>query len=124
MADKEIIFYIGHFLKSEALKLDGSNLVDWYKRVFTMLNDNDAFEIAFKPIDEEPDNPVDLEKYIDDKAVSMFVKNLLCENMVPELKSRFDNLVYANSVINDLILNFGVQWKLGQFEYIDKFLST
>ena len=123
MADKVIEFYISDFLKSEALKLEGSNLIDWYKRVFTMLNDNDAFEMAFKPMEEEPDNLADLEKYIDDKAISMSVKNVLCENMVPELRSRFDNLVYANSVIHDLILNFGAQWRLGQFEYFDMFLS-
>ena len=89
-----------------------------------MLNNKDTFEIAFFPLGEEPDNPDDLEKYLDDKAISMSVKDLLCENMVPELRNQFDDLAYSDGLIHELILKFDEQWTLGQFEYFDKFLST
>ena len=94
MAEKEIIFYTGNFLKGEVLKLDGSNFIPWYKRVYKKLDDNGAFQIAFEPLEEEePDDPDDLEKYLDDKAISMTIKGLLCENMVPELRDTFSDLV-------------------------------
>ena len=84
MAEKDIFFYTGNFLKGEVLKSDWSNFIPWYKRVYMMLDDNDAFQIAFEPLEEEePDDPNDLEKYLHDKAISMTIKGLMCENMVP-----------------------------------------
>ena len=125
MAEKDIVFYTGNFLKGEVLKSDGSNFIPWYKRVFKMLDDNDAFSIAFEPLEEEePDDPNELEKYLDNKAISMGIKDLLVENMVPEKRDSFSDLVYASSVIHGLIQDFGDQWRLGQYEYFDKFLST
>ena len=60
----------------------------------------------FKPLlEDEPDDPDDLENYLDAKAISMSVKDILCESMVPELRNQFDDLAYLDSRIHELILN-------------------
>src|SRR4051812_30088987 len=123
MAEKLIDFYIGDFSESEALKLDGSNLIAWYKRVYKMMKDNDAFDIMFKPLlEEEPDDPDSLEYYLDGNAISMNTKKLLYDCMVPELRNQFDDLAYSNSLIHELILKFDDEWRIGQLKYFNKFL--
>ena len=125
MAGKEILFYTGNFLKGEVLKSDGSNFIPWYKRLYKMLDDNDAVEIAHEPFEkEEPDDPDELEKYLDSKTISMGIKDLMVENMVPVKRDSFSDLIYASSVITGLLQDFEDQWRLGLFEYFDMFLST
>src|SRR4051812_5076970 len=114
MAEKVIDFYIGYFMESEALKLDWSNFIAWYKHVYKMMKDNDAFDTIFKPLpEEEPDDPDGLEYYLDAKAISMNIKKLLCDSMVPVLRNQFDDLAYSNSLIHELILNFDDEWRMG-----------
>src|SRR3954453_20343800 len=54
----------------------------------------------------------------------MNTKKLLCDCMVPELRNQFDDLAYLNILIHDLILKFDDEWRMGQFKYFKKFLST
>src|SRR4051794_34847353 len=90
-----------------------------------MMKHNDAFDIMFKPLlEEEPDDPDGLEYYLDAKAISMNTNKLLCDSMVPELRNQFDDLAYSNSLIHELILKFYDEWRMGQFKYFNKFLST
>ena len=124
MAQKEIVFYIGNFLESEALKLDGSNLIDWYKRVFKMLNNNDAFEIAFVPLGEEPDESDSWEDFIDRRACAICIRDVMCRRMDPKLQLRFDDQIYPDSMVQDLKELFTEPLSLGQFEILRKFLST
>ena len=52
---RKIRIYTGLFESFDVLKLDGSNFVPWYKRLYDMLICNDQIHLIREPLGEEPD---------------------------------------------------------------------
>jgi hypothetical protein len=125
MSLASLFFDCGKFLMGEDLKSDGSNFIDWYKRLRDTLKTNFMLEFLDEPMRERPDDSADEYEEFDyqthvDKATS--VQCVMLFTMEPDLHQRFRN-TEAYPMISELKELFIEQVRILRFEQLDKFLS-
>ena len=121
---RTIKMYTGRFEAGEDLKLDGSNFIDWFKRLCDMLKSNNQIVLIREWLGEEPEDPEAKSEYLDRRACAASLRYVMRRCMVNELQVRYPDPVYPDSMIRDLKKLFTEQLRLGEFDYLKKFLST
>ena len=121
---RKIRIYTGKFEAGEDLKLDGSNFIDWFKRLCDVLKSNNQIVLIREWLGEEPEDPEAKSEYLDRRACAASLRYVMRRCMVNELQVRYPDPVYPDSMIRDLKKLFAEQLRLGEFDYLKRFLST
>jgi hypothetical protein len=98
-------------LEGEPLKPDGSNYIDWYKRLRISLKRSSSFFTIIEPLGPEPDD--DADEYEDDRFLDKwdyYIQNeaTILSSMEPEMRNWFYT-IESNSMIGDLKHHFPSQ---------------
>ena len=123
-AVRKIRIYTACLESFEVLKLDGSNFVPWYKRLYDMLRCNDQIHLIREPLGERPDEFEEQQDFFDRRACAVCIRDVMRRCMDPKLQQRFDDQIYPDSMVQDLKELFQEPLWLGQFDCLRKFLST
>ena len=109
---RTIRIYTGKFEAGEDLKLDGSNFIDWFKRLCDVLKSNNKIDLIRDSLGEEPEDPKARSDYLDRRACAASLRYVMRRCMVNELQVRCPDPVYPDSMIRDLKKLFALQKKL------------
>jgi len=116
----------GSFLHEEQLKSDGSNFVDWYQRLRSILLQNDLLYVIEEPLGEAPRDDAgvdDYDEYRDSRDNAIAVQTMIVASMEPQMKERYQNL-NPYVMVDVLKAFFAPQMRLMGFECLREFLST
>ena len=89
-----------------------------------MLKDKNQIDLIRVPLGEEPEDPEARSEFLDRRACAISLKHVMRRCMAKELQERYPDPVYPDSMIRDLKKLFAEQLRLGEFDYLKRFLST
>jgi hypothetical protein len=126
MTHAYINFNYGSFLRDEELKKDGSNFIEWYRRLRMLLVTNDKLYVIQKPLGVKPGFSASEEDDLDYRTRrddSITVQCAMLFAMETELRERFDK-TEAYQIVVELKALFAPQVRVMRYQYLDLFLST
>ena len=111
---------------AEHLRADGSNFIDWYRRLRTLLQPSNVLCMIEMPLAEGPNNGLGLEldqEFLTRRDYYILVQMAIVDAMVAELKSHYE-LMDSNDIIDDLMnVRLWSQTALMKHDCLDQFLS-
>ena len=117
---------LSFFMEDERLRVDGSNLADWYSRLRTSLKrENILFSIEMH-MEEHPDIDVGDQEILDHYArrqKSSVVRNVIIFSMSEDLSIQFQE-TDSYDMMDTLKTMFIREFRVDRFELESKFLST
>ena len=114
------------FISGGKLKVDGSNFVDWYLRLRTVLKRANILFVIEEHVGDPPGNNMDEQIMLDYHArrrTYSIVKSVLEVCMSHELRDQFEE-TDTFDMIDMLKSMFMNQFRVARFELENKFLST
>ena len=109
----------------ESLKSDGSNFIDWYFHLRSVLCQNSVIYVLKELLGDQPDNIACAEEkifYLQRRDLFISVERLMQSTMDPELTVRFGHSSQMDMIIRLKLMLFG-QVRLMRYKYLDEFLS-
>ena len=110
----------------ESLRADGSNFIEWYRRLRALLQPNATLYTIEMPLGDSPGNGAALDKmqgFLARRDYYVLVQMAVVHSMVPELRSHYEDMD-SNAIIDDLMnVRFLPQTALMKHECFDEFLS-
>ena len=111
---------------TESLRADGSNFIEWYRRLRALLQPSNVLYTIEEPLGAEPSNDANLDEtvaFLTRRDYYILVHLAIVNAIVPELKSHYDD-IDSNEIIDDLMnVRFWPQTLLMKHECFDEFLS-
>ena len=111
---------------AESLRADGSNFIEWYRRLRALLQPGDILYTIEKPLGDRPGNGAawdEIQGFLARRDYYVLVQMAIVNTMVPELRSHYDDMD-SNAIIDDLMnVRFWPQTALMKHECFDEFLS-
>ena len=108
-----------HFLMGASLKSDGSNFIDWYFRLRSVLWQNSVLYVLKELLEDKPDSIVCIEEklfYLQRHDLFIYVESLMRSTMDPELIVRFGCSSPMDMIIRLKLMFFG-QIRLMRYKY-------
>ena len=89
----------------ESLRADGSNFIEWYRRLRALLQPNATLYTIEKPLGDSPGNGValdEMQRFLARRDYYVLVQMAVVHSMVPELRSHYEDMD-SNAIIDDLM---------------------
>ena len=88
----------------ESLRADGSNFIDWYRRLRALLQPGDILYTIEKPLGDRPSNGAawdEVQGFLTRRDCYLLVQMAIVNTMVPELRSHYDCLLYTSDAADE-----------------------
>ena len=117
---------LSFFMEGERLRVDGSNLADWYSRLRTPLKRANILFTIEMHVEEHPDDDVGDQEILDHYArlqKCSVVRNVMIFSMSGDLSIQFQD-TDSYDMMDTLKTMFIREFRVARFELESKFLST
>ena len=87
----------------ESLRADGSNFIEWYRRLRALLQPNAILYMIEKPLGYSPGNGAaldEIQRFLAHRNYFVLVQMAIVHSMVPELRSHYEDMD-SNEIIDE-----------------------
>ena len=110
----------------ESLRADGSNFIDWYRRLRALIQPSNILYVLEKPLGDRPGNRASWDEaqgFLARKGYYLLIHTTIVHSMVPELRIHYEDMD-SNEIIDALMtVRFWPQTALMKHECFNEFLS-